>query len=71
MLITTRNKLVTNVAKDINIKSQLKEFCGPGKRISQAVIENIDLELQQAKEANNTYLKKTIKRRYLDVYKSC
>ena len=55
--------VICTKSEEINVTAQKKEFCGPGKRISQAVTEKIDSIFEQAKRANNRKLKKAIKRR--------
>lgn len=54
--------LSTDISKDINVKMQRKEFCGNGKRISAAVMERLDHDIEQAKNANDRSLKKALKR---------
>lgn len=55
-----------NVCQDINQKAARKEFCGPHKKISPLVMEQLDKEIEVAKKNNNKVLKKRLKRKYVE-----
>lgn len=55
--------VVCTRSEEIKVKTHRKDFCGPGKRISEAVMNELDREIQQANTADDRSLKKAIKRK--------
>jgi hypothetical protein len=55
---------VTDGCQDINQKTARREFCGPHKKISPLVMEQLDKDIEDAKKNNNSPLKKQLKRKY-------
>ncbi len=54
------------MCQDINQKTARREFCGPGKRIDQSVMDELDIEIEEAKKTNDRVLKKKLKRKYVE-----
>ena len=55
---------MTDGCQDINQKTARREFCGPDKKISPLVMEQLDKDIEDAKKNNNKTLKKKLKRKY-------
>jgi hypothetical protein len=55
---------MTDGCQDINQKTARREFCGPHKKISPLVMEQLDKDIEDAKKNNNSPLKKQLKRKY-------
>ncbi|KAH6678502.1 hypothetical protein B0J14DRAFT_582898 [Halenospora varia] len=55
--------VVCTKSEDINQKTARREFCGPHKKISPLVMEQLDKSIKDAKENNNKVLKKQLKRK--------
>ncbi|RYP61155.1 hypothetical protein DL769_007837 [Monosporascus sp. CRB-8-3] len=51
-----------NVAVDINLRAARAEFCGPGKRIPNDTMDQLDKDLAAAKDAHDKARKKQLKR---------
>lgn len=51
--------------QDINQKTARREFCGPHKRIAQSVMEQLDRDIEDARDAGNRVLKKVLKRKHV------
>lgn len=45
------------------MKRARQEFCGPGKRIAQVLVDKLDRGIASAKAAGDRALKKELKRR--------
>lgn len=54
---------MTTSFQSIDERAALREFCGPGKKMSRSVIDGIDGDIERAKDSNNHALKKELKRR--------
>jgi hypothetical protein len=64
----SRNPLWLKIElQDINEDTAKKEFCGPGKRIDSTVMDQLEMQITQAKSSGNKGLKKELKRRYATV----
>ncbi|KAH8744019.1 hypothetical protein F5882DRAFT_455086 [Hyaloscypha sp. PMI_1271] len=55
--------VVCTKSEDINQKTARREFCGPHKKISPLVMEQLDKDIEDAKKNNNSPLKKQLKRK--------
>jgi len=58
---------MANTCQDINQKNARREFCGPHKKISPFVMEQLDKGIEEAKKNNNKTLKKHLKRKYVEL----
>ena len=56
---------MADLLQDINQNTARREFCGPHKRITASVMEQLDKDIDDAKEAGNRALKKELKRKYV------
>jgi hypothetical protein len=56
---------MADLRQDINQRTARREFCGPDKRIAESRMEQLDKDIEDAKEAGNRVLKKELKRRYV------
>ena len=56
---------MADLRQDINQRTARREFCGPRKRIAESRMEQLDRDIEDAKEADNRVLKKELKRRYV------
>jgi hypothetical protein len=57
---------MTDTRQDINQKTARREFCGPHKKISAGVMEQLDKDIENAKRNNDKVLKKKLKRKYVE-----
>ncbi|KAH8649442.1 hypothetical protein BGZ60DRAFT_534676 [Tricladium varicosporioides] len=55
--------VVCTKSEDINQNTARREFCGPHKKISSSVMEQLDKRIKDAKENNQKALKKQLKRK--------
>ncbi|KAK3291870.1 uncharacterized protein B0H64DRAFT_420096 [Chaetomium fimeti] len=55
--------VVCTGAEDIDMPAARREFCGPGKHISAAVMQTLDAQIDDAKAADNRPLKKALKQK--------
>ncbi|KAJ9136605.1 Ras GTPase family protein [Pleurostoma richardsiae] len=55
--------VVCTKSEDINLETARREFCGTGKKIPLAVVQQLDQEIDDAKRAGNAALKKQLKLR--------
>jgi len=55
--------VVCTKSESINERTALREFCGPGKKISELVMDELDKDITRARESGNQILKKELKRR--------
>jgi hypothetical protein len=44
----------------------MREFCGPDKKISPLVMEQLEKDIEDAKKSSNKALKKQLKRKQVD-----
>lgn len=51
--------------QDINIKTAMRDFCGPGKRIPSEVITHLEADIEAAKSSGDRHHKKELKRTYV------
>lgn len=57
---------VTHACQDINQKTARREFCGPDKKISPSMMEQLDKEIEDARRNNDKSLKKQLKRKHVE-----
>ena len=57
---------LTNAHQDINQKTARREFCGPCKKISPLIMEQLDKDIEDAKKSKNKVLKKQLKRKWVE-----
>ncbi|KAI1870179.1 hypothetical protein JX265_006349 [Neoarthrinium moseri] len=55
--------VVCTKSEEINLKAARTEFCGPNKVISNAIMDSLDKNLEEAKETSDYHRKKDIKRK--------
>ncbi|EON64079.1 hypothetical protein W97_03309 [Coniosporium apollinis CBS 100218] len=55
--------IVCTNSDKINEKTARRDYCGAGKRIQQAVMDSLDVEIQAARNANNLSLTERLQRR--------
>jgi hypothetical protein len=56
---------MADLFQDINQNTARREFCGPNKRITASVMEQLDKDIDDAKKAGNRALKKELKRKHV------
>ncbi|KAH6700598.1 hypothetical protein BKA61DRAFT_705543 [Leptodontidium sp. MPI-SDFR-AT-0119] len=58
--------IVCTKSEDINQKTARREFCGPDKKISPSMMEQLDKEIEDARRNNDKSLKKQLKRKHVE-----